>query len=66
MRKGFEFELAYALRGYLDVILLPSSLTLPTIPGQIIENDPEATVSALFSTQDLVVDSVHGLVGFQF
>ena len=66
MRKGFEFELAYQRRGFLDLVLLPSSITIPMITGQISINDPEDSVSALYSTQDIEIDSVHGLVGFQF
>lgn len=67
MRNGLEFELGYRpWSGYLDVALLPSTITIPTIEGQVKTNEPENTISALYHTQDFKVDSWHGLVGFQF
>lgn len=66
MRRGLEIELGYETKGYLDTVLVPTQVTIPKIPGQVIVNDPEATISALFSTQDLRVSGGHALVGFQF
>ncbi len=67
MRNGLEFELGYRpWSGYLDVALLPSTITIPAIEGQVKTNDPGNTISALYHTQDFKVDSWHGLVGFQF
>jgi len=65
LRSGLEFELGYGTFGYLDTVLLPASIALPQTPQQILDT-PEETVSALFSTQDLRIDSWHGTVGFQF
>lgn len=64
--RGFEFELGYGTRGFLDAALLPSTITIPKNPGQIFKNDPEATVSALYLSQDVKIHGWHTSVGFQF
>jgi len=66
MRNGLEFELGYMAAGYTDIVLVPTQLSLPLTEGQIVRDDPEATISALFNTQDFEVSGWHALVGFQF
>jgi hypothetical protein len=63
---GFEFELGYTDRGYLDTALFPSQMTIPILPGQVVPNDPEGTMSALYASQDVEITYWHALVGFQF
>jgi hypothetical protein len=66
LRNGFDFELGWERRGYLDTVLLPNTINIPTLAGQIEPNDPVATISALYSSQDIVIDAWHAKVGFQF
>jgi hypothetical protein len=61
MRNGLEFELAYRLTGYLDVVLYPSRIQIPDTAAQAASGS-----TALYTTQDLRVESWHALVGFQF
>ncbi len=59
--KGIELELVYNVTGYLDAVLLPTSLRIPT-------NSQEARfgTSAIFRTQDLVYDAWRAGISFQF
>jgi hypothetical protein len=66
MRNGLEFEIGYMTAGYTDVALIPTQLSLPLSEGQVVKDDPEATLSALYGTQDFKVNGWHALVGFQF
>jgi hypothetical protein len=61
LRNGLEFELAYRLSGYLDVVLYPSQIRIPASPAQT-----AAGTTAVYNTQDVRVESWHGAVGFQF
>jgi hypothetical protein len=66
LRNGLEFEFGYMTAGYTDIVLVPTQLSLPLNEGQIVKDDPNATISALFNTQDFEVSGWHALVGFQF
>jgi hypothetical protein len=59
--KGLELELVYNKTGYLDSVLLPTSLRIPA-------SDAEARfgTSAIYRTQDLVFDAWRFGVSFQF
>jgi hypothetical protein len=58
---GLELELAYNVTGYLDAVLLPTSVRIPA-------NTAEAQfgTSAIYRTQDLVYDAWRAGISFQF
>jgi len=58
---GLELELTYNVTGYLDAVLLPTSLRIPA-------NSQEARfgTSAIYRTQDLVYDGWRAGISFQF
>jgi len=55
LKMGLELEVAYAMAGYLDIILMPDLLQLG------VTNENPQTF-----TQDMVVETVHFGAGFQF
>jgi hypothetical protein len=55
MKNGLQFEVAVARSGFLDIVLLPNLLQTG-----VTNEDPQT------STQDVVFDSFHAGVGFQF
>lgn len=59
LRNGLQFELAYTRSGFLDLILAPSDIAIP-------ENEVQTGVSAVYNTQDVVIDSWHAGVALQF
>jgi hypothetical protein len=61
MRNGLQIELAYHVTGFLDVILLPHEIAIP-------ESRLEAAqgTSALYRTQDYVLDGWRAGIAFQF
>jgi len=61
MRNGLQLELAYYVNGFLDVIILPAEISIP-------ENREEAAQgsSALYRTQDYVLDGWRAGIAFQF
>ena len=61
LRNGLQFEFGYSIEGYLDVALLPVEMTIPLNAQQA-----AAGASAIYKTHDLVIDSVHASVAFQF
>jgi hypothetical protein len=61
LRNGLQLELAYRVTGYLDVIIMPSDISIP-------ENREEAAQgsSALYRTQDYVLEGWRAGIAFQF
>lgn len=55
LKNGLEFEIAYSITGYLDVILMPDLLQ----PG-VTNEEPQT------ATQDIVFTSFHVGAGYQF
>jgi len=60
-KKGLIIELAYFKSGFLDAVLTPTELRIP----QSAQETAQGT-SAVFATQDLVLDGWRGSVAFQF
>ncbi len=58
---GVELEAAYYIRGYLDAVLLPSTIQIPTTLGQAGQG-----TSAVYNTHDIRIDGWRFGVGFQF
>jgi len=58
---GLELELAYNVTGYLDAVLAPTSIRIP-------ETSSEARfgTSAIYRTQDYVLDAWRAGISFQF
>jgi hypothetical protein len=61
LRNGLKFELAYSAVGLLDAILLPDAIRVPETPQEA----PQGT-SAIFNTQDYVLDGWTASMAFQF
>lgn len=61
MRNGLQFELGYSKTGYLDIVTSPIDIDIPETLGQI-----EQGTSALYATQDYVVEGWHAGLAFQF
>jgi hypothetical protein len=70
LKSGLEFEVAYHIQGYLDTILMPSRIQIPETANQAQDcsNDADtpACTTAIYQTQDLVLDGWRVGVGFQF
>ncbi len=58
---GLELEVAYQIQGFLDIVLLPSSIQIPTTPGQAVNG-----TSAVYNSHDMVFNSWRVGAGFQF
>jgi hypothetical protein len=58
---GITLEVAYQINGYLDTILLPKAIQIPETTAQIGNG-----TSAIYATQDIVMDSYRAGIGFQF
>ncbi len=54
-------EVAFFKTGYLDAILTPTELRIPQSAQELARG-----TSAIFATQDIVMDGFRGSVGFQF
>jgi hypothetical protein len=61
LKAGLTIELGYFKVGFLDAVLTPTDVRIP----QSLQEVGQAT-SALFATQDLVLDGWRGSVAFQF
>jgi len=61
VKKGLILEVAYYVDGYLDSVLTPTELRVPKTSQEI-----GAGTSAIFATQDIVIEGWRGSVGFQF
>jgi hypothetical protein len=61
LKMGLGITLAYQIQGYLDTVLLPSSIQIPQNQQEIAQG-----TSALFNTQDLVLDGWYAGLSFQF
>jgi hypothetical protein len=61
LKMGLGITLAYQIQGYLDTVLLPSSIQIPENQQEV----PQGT-SALYNTQDLVLDGWYAGLSFQF
>jgi len=61
LTSGVRIEAAYQINGYLDTILLPKAIQIPASTTQIRNG-----VSAIYSTQDIVLDTFRAGIGFQF
>jgi hypothetical protein len=61
MKKGLTIELAYFKSGFLDAVLTPTELRIPQSSQELGQG-----TSALYATQDLVLDGWRGSVAFQF
>ena len=60
-KPGLSFEAAWQIQGFLDVVLLPDRLQIPNTPQQA-----EGGVSAIYTSQDLVFETVRFGMSFQF
>jgi hypothetical protein len=61
LKLGLTIELAYFKTGFLDAVLTPTDLRIPLSLQEVGQG-----TSALFATQDLVLDGIRGSVAFQF
>jgi hypothetical protein len=61
LKSGIQFEAAYYRMGFLDVILVPTQIQIPSKPEEI----PQRT-AALYETQDYIMEGWRFGVGFQF
>jgi hypothetical protein len=61
LTNGVTFEAAYNISGFLDVVLAPPQIQIPTSPIEA----PQGT-SAIYNTQDIVTDGATFGVSFQF
>lgn len=61
MKNGLQLELAYHITGFLDVILLPTRIS---IPENLLES--RQGTSALYHTRDYVLDGWRAGIAFQF
>lgn len=61
LAEGLHAEVAYNRTSYQDVLLLPFSITIPTSSQEVVQG----TVG-LYSTRDLLFDSFHLGIGYQF
>lgn len=59
---GLEFEAVYYNIAYLDTVLLPPLLQVPSTVNQGAVSPP----SAIYNTQDLQFDGIRAGIGFQF
>jgi hypothetical protein len=55
LKNGLQFELGYSITGYLDFVLMPDLLQIG------VTNDAPQT-----NTQDIIMESAHFGIGFQF
>jgi len=60
-KMGLIIELAYFKSGFLDTVLTPTDLRIPQSAQELAQG-----TSAIFATQDLVLDGWRGSVAFQF
>jgi hypothetical protein len=60
-KSGLEVEAAYMAQGYLDAVLNPETIQIPQDIGQA-----DQGISAVYTTQDIVLDAFRIGVGFQF
>ncbi|MCP3981662.1 MAG: hypothetical protein GY716_20370 [bacterium] len=61
LKSGVEIEVGYSITGFLDALLIPTSIRVPQVP-----NEASAGTSALFNTRDYILDGFHATVGYQF
>jgi len=61
MRNGLQLELAYHITGFLDVVLLPIRISIP----ENVQESRQGT-SALYKTQDYVLEGWRAGIAFQF
>jgi hypothetical protein len=61
LKLGLTLELAYFKTGFLDVVLTPTDLRIPLSLQEVGQG-----TSALYATQDLVLDGIRGSLAFQF
>jgi hypothetical protein len=61
LKNGLKLEASYGIVGFLDAILLPTQIRIP-------DNQQEATqgTSAIFNTQDYVLQGWRAGIAFQF
>ena len=61
LRNGLKLEASYGVVGFLDAILLPTQIRIP-------DNQQEAAqgTSAIYNTQDYVLQGWRAGIGFQF
>ena len=61
MRNGLQLELAYHATGFLDVILFPTQISIP----ESVTGSGQGS-SALYKTQDYVLEGWRAGIAFQF
>ena len=61
LKNGLSFEASYNIVGLLDAVLLPTRIRIP----QNVQEASQAT-SAIYNTQDYVLEGWHAGVSFQF
>lgn len=61
LKAGLEFDLAYQIQGYLDAVITPETIQIPQTAAQSAQG-----VSAVYNTQDIVLNAWRFGVGFQF
>ena len=61
IKGGLSIEMTYFIDGFLDSLLTPAEIR---VPGSV-QSGPQG-ISALFSTQDFVIDGWRASVAFQF
>jgi hypothetical protein len=61
IKGGLSIEMTYFIDGFLDTLLTPAEIR---VPGSV-QSGPQG-ISALFSTQDFVIDGWRASVAFQF
>jgi hypothetical protein len=61
MKQGLTLEVAYYMNGFLDAVLTATELRVPQSAQELSQG-----ASALYTTQDIVIDGWRGSVGFQF
>lgn len=61
LQEGLHVEVALARTSYQDSLLLPANITVPEVVNQA-----DQGTTGLFSTEDLLIDSLRFGLGFQF
>jgi hypothetical protein len=61
LKNGLQFQLGYSMMGFLDILLVPQSVTIPASFGQV-----QAGTSALYNTRDYKLDGWLATVAYQF
>jgi hypothetical protein len=67
-KNGLHFEAGYTRTGYLDIVISPTTITVPNEDqaAGVLCDDPNTCASSNFLTRDFEVDGWYATVGFQF